>query len=752
MQTDVDLILSEFADDAADYDRQGGFVLLTRQGRDYAFDLVDVPGAGTCVRHQSSGSGRTEDVPLMVFVQRELLDLPRLASQVVKLTEKSATRRPTGYIDGPSELSASNNPARWEMTCHRMQEYLQSQEAGSTRLIQLMGGAGQGKTVLLEELARESALAYTPQSHPLPLLLYVDLLGRYVGTIDDAIAGSLNNAYMFPGLTQRDVVSCIRNRWIILALDGFDELVARVGARDAFLRITELLDQLKGAGTLILSAREAFFELYQISAAIRSYLQPRIGSYNTSAIRLLPWRREEGVRVFESLGSERAENELDRLLEAFREDEIVLQPFFLTRLANLWQKGERFTDAGGGESQLWRTEYIINTFIERESETKWVDRDKRPLLNRAAHSALLSGLAEEMWRSGAFRLLEDELRIAAQLALAPLSLPAVVLEQVIERAPTHAALVPRDRGYSFVHERFLQYYLALRLKDLLGAGDAAAVAALLGTKELSPDSLLWLEFFFEADQATVGNAIDTSLSLTRGRGDSETLRGNLAAIAALLLDSYSEPRVLEGMSFGGEALAGRRYAGLSFDKCEFWQIDLTGSRFIGCVFQECQFGEVLLGAGSAFEETVFRDCVLLSVEEASGQQHFDPSEVTRALERSGARVETAAEMAARAAFARRVAEDAVEAVARAVRRSQQSCDLAVDELEPLGRNGRAMVRIGLESGVLREVHKTTSGPRKDFVRFQVDRQLLVRGQVERTGVGPIDTFWDMMAQRFPRRN
>src|SRR5207244_1754248 len=109
----------------------------------------------------------------------------------------------------------------WPDSAEGLRQHLNEKEAGTTRFVQLMAPAGQGKTVLLEQIALENARTYQPDEYPVPLLLPVDLLGRYVGTIDDAIAGSLNNTYTFPSLTQRDVVECIRHGWLILALDGF---------------------------------------------------------------------------------------------------------------------------------------------------------------------------------------------------------------------------------------------------------------------------------------------------------------------------------------------------------------------------------------------------------------------------------------------------------------------------------------------------------------------------------------------------
>jgi hypothetical protein len=747
---EVDNILRDLADDPAEYLRQGGQVLMTRQGKEHAFTLHDSPGVGIVVQDPEKGDAQ-QNMPLLRYIQQELLELPRLAAQIVRAIDRASAARPTKYIEGSAEVTIANTTNQWTETSSSFRRFLSEQELGTTRLVQLMAGAGQGKTVLLEQLARETAITYQPDPYPAPFLLTVDLLGRYVGTVDDAIAGSLNNTYMFPGLTQRDVALCVRNRWLILALDGFDELVARVGARDAFLRITELLEQLRSSGTVILSARESFFQLYQISAAIRSYLQPRQGSYSTAAIRLLPWTEEQGKRAFASLGSTSPESDLRDLLHAFGDDTLVLQPFFLTRLASLWVRGERFADAAAKTDPRWRTQYIIETFIDRESSTKWTDRDRRPLLPREGHTVLLSGIAEEMWRSGAFRLSEEELRIAAEIALAGADIPPLVLEAVAERVATHAALITKDRGFTFLHDRFFDYYLSTRLSEALVSNSESSCRAILGARDLSPDVILWIDWLFSRDEERRSVALLHTLAFSRSQGTDKIFESNVAQLLGVLLSDQETPHVIRGLSFSGEALCGRHYTAQRFEQCNYWQLDISGTHANKCTFYQCEFGDVLLNEETRLQGTVFSDCTMRSIEMPGDRVYFDPATIRRELERLGAQVEATEEFAAQDKFATRVSAEATEAVAKLIRKTQQSYDISLDEIEHVFDAARMLVRIGIESGILREVNKNTSGPKKEFVRFTVDRQMLLRGQAERTGEPRIDAFWDAMAARFPAR-
>ncbi len=751
---DWDALLKELADDPADYDRQGGTALFSRQGREYLLSLKELPGVGLSVETTST-EGVRQAVPIMTFIQKDLLELPILAKQIVRSLEKSFARRPGKYVEGPAECAFNGERIVWTKACHDLQLFLWEPDPGTTRLLQLMAPAGQGKTVLLEKIALETARCYQPDPFPVPILLPVDLLGRYVGTVDDAIAGSLNNTYIFPKLTQRDVVMCIRRRWIILALDGFDELVARVGVRDAFLRIGELLEQLEGSGTVLLSARESFFELYRIGAAIRSYLQPRRGGYDTSSIKLLPWGPGQGAEVFRGLESVSPEKDLANLLAAFEGDTaIVYHPFFLTRLADLWMKGERFTGASGAADPLYRTRYVIETFIQRESAEKWVDRDGHLLLAVDGHTALLSGIAEEMWRAGTFRLTAEELRVAAELSLSVMSLARTQMDQILERVPTHAALISRERGYGFLHDRFLHYFVGHAVWRLLQRNDRAALQELLCKRELGPNVVEWAGWNCRKNGEGNIPALVNLLNEIAGSSTEAVLRENLAHICAKILSRGRwDPGVLESRKqvYQGDMLNAGRYENIAFVECEYWHIDISRATFKDCRFEKCRFGDVKINQETNLSGSQFVACEIASVETAEGSV-FAPAEIARLLISFGATIQQPNEPEGALVPRRRTSRNVAQCVERFVKLSERTCDVAAEEMEQIyGDVARAVVRVGVTTGVLREVTKGVSGPKRTFYRFRINRSVLLRGQIAVTGDQAVDAFWAELSRRYPVR-
>jgi hypothetical protein len=744
-----DEVLRELADDPAEYQREAGTVLLIRQGREHFLTLREMPGEGLCV----ASSDETTFVPISTYVQRELLGLPRFSKQIARTLEKSWSKRPGKFVEGPAVFEGPSQKQSWSCASKDFRGYLNQAEPGTTRLVQLMAAAGQGKTALLEHAALEFAKDYQPIPYPSPILLTVDLLGRYVGTVDDAIAGALNNTYLFPGLTQRDVALCIRRRWLLLALDGFDELVARVGVREAFLRITELLDQLHSSGTIIVSARESFFELYQITAAIRSYLQPRVGSYSTAAVRLLPWGKQQGVEVFTFAGSQRPAEDLAELTQTFEGDEeIVLHPFFLTRLADLWVKGERFAEAGRQGDRIARTRYVIETFIQRESGEKWVDRDGNVFLSVEGHNVMLGGIAEEMWRSGAFWLGVEELRIAAEMALVELNLPRHQLESVLERVPTHAALQSKERGLAFLHDRFLYFFLGLRLAQLMRLGDWHAARGLLVARELSPSVVDWIAWRWHQQKGAPETLLSALNEIRNGLSDTILTR-NVAQLCGRVLNGHRPDDWLEvqKQTFEGDMLLAGTYRRIRFVECQFWHLDLSGTDISDCQFMECVFGDIRVDGRTRVDRTSFDHSRIASIEMLNGTTVFAPDDITDRLRHMNATVVTSEDTHVAPSMRRqRVDQSVANCVEKYVKASQKTCDVAVEELEEsFGVIASTIAKYGLETGVLKEIAKGVSGPKRQFVRFRVDRELLLRGQIGPVGDPATDQFWRALQKKFP---
>jgi len=746
--------LGALADSPDDFAYRDGTVIMQRHGSEMVLEIRSLPGLGVCVRG-SAAEEQAEFVPMAIFVQRSLLKLHVLASQVARAVERAMKLRPIPYIETPGSVTIGVLTETVPEARNALAEFLKCPTPEVTGVIELMASAGQGKTILLESIALALAQEFVPNEHPTPLLLNVDLLGRYVGSVEDAIAGSLNNTYVFPSLTQRDVIYCIKRGWIALALDGFDELVARVGTRDAFIRLNDLIEQLEGSGTIIVSARESFFELYQISSAIRQFVQPRRGSYSVRALRLLPWTEVQGRIVFQSLGSESPDAELAALLRAFDgAKDIALHPFFLPRLADLWQKGERFEAIAAVGGPLARMRYVIDTFIHRETTEKWVQRDSRmPTLDIEQHSILLGVIAEEMWLSSAFRLDSEELRLAAAMALDEIGASKSVAESVTARISTHAALSARGAMHGFLHDRFFYYYLGLRLGRLIAKGDRQALLVMFSIGDLQPDVLEWAAYCLATNTEQLGSYFRILNALFTQDSDLAVVQNASSCAVRLAVQAGAlsvANVVLDSMMIAGDVLRGRTLSKVTFLKCVFGQCDLKGTRLEQCTFDTCQLGDLLIDSETSFSESRFSKCIARSACDADAERtYFDPTEIRRTIAGYGGHFEVPAVQPTVALPFPNM--KLVACVERVVRLSDRQTDVAIEDLyERFGEDAALVAKVGVATGVFKTVQRPTSGPKKHFVRFAVDRSLVLPGQSGPTNVKAIDEFWNQLRAHRPR--
>lgn len=735
-------LLKQLADDPEDFNSDAGTVLFRRHGLDYEIDVKNIPGVGPAVQRVSGESQEYESVA--TYIQRAILNLPMLASQINRSLDKQyALRGGVPFIEPPARLRSGKTIKDSARGAQDLRNVLLSPEDGATHLVQLMARAGEGKTILIEHLAKELNSSYVPDPNPLPILLPVDLLGRYVGNIDDAIAGSLNNVYNFPQYSQKDIIQCLRNRWLILALDGFDELVARVGVRDAFLRVSELLEQLEGSGTVILSARASFFELYEITSGIRTYLSLNRGNYVLTEVNLGKWGRPQAIELFSKAGSSSPDEDVSGLLKAFESDyEIVFQPFFLSKLSKLWCEGERFETAKRETGLLSREKFVIETFIRRELGEKWIDRDSRkPYLSQHQHNVVLGTVAEEMWKTGAFKLTTEELRIAAELAMSELGLGKDIVDTIIERIPTHAAIPPRDKYHSFLHEQLFTFFLGYRIAHLLVAGSTHALTKVLSPKELSPSSIEWVMWALrsqEADTAKVLILLDAVLKdVGTGPGPS-----NIGYLIAAMLDDVKSTFRLVGHTFIGTALLGKRLEGISFENCRIWNCDLTGTALVRCELVDCSLSDVKVDESTNLDSTRFSHCKFSRLEVGSFSL-YAPGEIDRYLSNTlKAQVVRQTTRIVATPAVRPIPEEVRKCADLMVRMAMRTTDFAIEGLiEDCGKVAKEVVKIGLEEGVLRRISRHTSGPRQDLVRFCVDRDRFLQGQIQEQVDLRITAFW-----------
>ena len=209
--------------------------------------------------------------------------------------------------------------------------YLVAQDHGerqSARVMLIDGPAGIGKTTFIEFLAWSRAHGYLTKRHP--LILHVKSRGRILTYIQDLIAFSLQRLRL--NLTFDQLPVLVRHGLVTLAIDGFDELADPNGYELAWSQVGELIEQVRGRGTLILAGRETFIGQDRIRDSIKSLR-------STDAVQSLTLCPPGPTDARNWLQAEH-KHEIEFPEDLFEVGSFALRPFFLVQLSQLPPESE----------------------------------------------------------------------------------------------------------------------------------------------------------------------------------------------------------------------------------------------------------------------------------------------------------------------------------------------------------------------------------------------------------------------------
>jgi hypothetical protein len=153
------------------------------------------------------------------------------------------------------------------------------------------------------------------------------------------------------------------------------------------------------------------------------------------------------------------------------------------------------------------------------------------------------------------------------------------------------------------------------------------------------------------------------------------------------------------------------------------------------------------------ENIHFSDCTFSSIHLPKKSAIYAPEDIDQLLQSYGSTLKDTKSKFEIPEKKNHPSEEAIQCVERFVKISEKTCDVPVEEIEETcGRITKSIVRIGLSRGIIKEMNKGASGPKRRFIRFAVDREKLLRGQIERTRDPVIDRFWDELRNKHPGRN
>jgi hypothetical protein len=518
---------------------------------------------------------------------------------------------------------------------------LAERPAGVCSILYLTSDAGEGKTTLINQLARAQAQQFKEKAADW-LLIPISLGGRPFLRLDDVIVATLVNRLRFPGLFFEGFIELVRMGVIVPALDGFEEMFVQNASGEAVSALGNLIQTFSGAGSVLIAARKAYFEYRSFETQGRLF--DALGKTQVSFARLSlhRWDKDKFLAYAARRGIENAHliyNDIANILED--NHPLLTRAVLVRRLLDVAASVEARDELLRQLSPSSFFSQFVRTIIKREAEEKWLDRSgdpPHPLLSVPEHEELLSMVAQEMWENQVDTLRHDLIETVAEVFCENKKKSLTETRQIVDRVKQHALLAqpdPAKLAFGFDHEEFKNYYLGQALSQTITNGSDTQIRALLRAGTL-PD----LAVETCSDQLAANDKWSNILTRLQSNTKLETrtsfVRENFGAIAMRLSQGRNEPLLIEGAVFPQDSLKNSALNQLSFVDCTFSGTSLAGVRLTKCRFERCEFERLEIAKEMAVNEAVFSACTIHSISIAdSDAVVFDPVRIQRRLEQAG---------------------------------------------------------------------------------------------------------------------
>ncbi|MCQ2262585.1 MAG: hypothetical protein MJZ42_05460 [Bacteroidales bacterium] len=596
-------VLRQFADDPDEVIEEKGMVLCRINGTDLSLSLsFDDDGVLYC------DDGRRK-IKARVWIEKNLARLDVLAARILTEVEEEEH-----FVPVPSKKElASGAEENCRTTTDVVFEDLK-QSNFFTSAIYLLSNAGDGKTMVMNRLARMTANAYREGKIHF-IFLPIELGGRPFMRFDDLFIGELARKYRFRDYYFGALIELVKLGFVVLGLDGFEEMSVEGKDDKVISSLGELLSLFDSCGKIVVSARTAFYNYaLENRVAIGDVMQRY--DIEFSAYRLEPWTTSQFRELMSNYGINEKESAavLGKLTARLGPSHPILtRPVLAHRLVRYIYEsnGEYSRDLdsiGAVKEEVCQSKVLddfVGVLLRREATEKWLSKSNKEkggsqLLKLADHYVVLQSLAEEMWLSRTEFVKIDFLKDWMGVVCDQLGIGVAETRDCQEKILYHALLKADGTHYAFCHEAFAMYFLGRQIACLLAEeGYGMQLLQLLSLDVLS-DAVV--------DEAAYHLSI-LNPGFDRVCKQLHSLKGGVSKNTPL------------GQNIGSLLMAYRMKAGVS-EPCVFQDLYFSRSTMYGVAlrnvrFEHCYFEALSVIGVDKWEDVVFTDSIIESIEIAS---------------------------------------------------------------------------------------------------------------------------------------
>jgi hypothetical protein len=585
------------------------------------------------------------------WIIKRIAMLPRLAERILaSVPENKEFITPQADFLDQIDNNAKDEPEHVADAEKAVADFISRRPGGTCSVLYLTSDAGEGKTTIINHLARSQAELYQKGMTDW-LLVPVSLGGRPFLRFDDIVVASLVNNLRFQRLYFEAFVHLVRMGVLVPALDGFEEIFVETSEADAISSLGSLISHLKGDGSLLIAARKAYFEFRSLRAQAR--LLDSLPNIDVSfgRVGICRWSEEEFIKYATLAGLKEAKRLYDAVCEIVEADHPLLtRPVLVRRLVELaLGTGMEFISGLRPKANSYFA-WLVEQLIGREAEEKWIDKygePPTPLLTKDEHHELLGYIAEEMWITKTNVLSGEMMDSLAEIFCETKRKSPIVSRQVKERIRQHAMIISSSqtgKEFQFDHDDFREFFLGEQLARYISDGAEYEIRKFFRVEALPKVAL-------DCAVDRLGSACEDSTALIEmilrvglSESSSTFVRENAGSfITPLLRCEHVAGLEIKGMVFPPDSLKGCSINEVRFIDCYFGPTSLADTSLKGCRFEACEFEQI----GACGSTTVIERCVLvktkidsLTVEHGDTvADYYDPDQIETQATRLGFTVE-----------------------------------------------------------------------------------------------------------------
>ena len=581
-------------------------------------------------------------------IAEQLISIP-LSEFTVKTIPSRATR---GFGAAANAENGNNNDVSAPVTdiVEELVRWSHTPSSDQPRLCALLGDVGTGKTTT-SILVAHRLLELRKKGDPVPFPFYFDLRKISPNGLDDFGLHVLLTKFL-AGYTRQftsanEILDIIHNENTLLIFDGLDELLVHLSLSDGQRLTRSLLDALNLSDSnsgdktpqtrLLLSCRTQYFRTLEDEVCFFDHDEARHKGDNiTLVLTLLPFDEDQ---IQEYLRRNVPNSDPNRILDMIRSvhdlGALASQPVLLNMIRDILPAVEE--DSRGNHRV--RSVDIYKRFVDG-----WLRRDIRKHSFTPEHKIqLMTHLAWQVWRSGSRTwnaeqmddwLLEfcDKHKNIQRRSRDHTS------DQLTQDFRTATFLTRRGDNLTFVHTSFLEYFLAVRLRDSLFD---QAEEDVLSAWDITRPSNETFTFFAELIDSLAGDVQSHAIARLEyiGKHASVTARENIFAYTLRTLEEGT-PRTrpnalvlsdtdLRGWRIGsmqthlnlsGVPLRSARLDDAHIINTNLDGADATASSMRRTLFEHCTLTNATF-SDADLAGTVFRHCDMEGASLAKAKRH-----------------------------------------------------------------------------------------------------------------------------------